>query len=81
MPNVLDLMPIKWNLSHIMFDKGIKTGELSELTGLHPNTISKLKAQREMPSRLDRKTLEGLCKALNCLPGELLTYEQSNDQP
>ncbi len=71
---------IKWNLAHIMFDRGMKTGELSEMTGLHPNTISKLKAQREMPSRLDRKTLEGLCKALKCLPGELLTYEPS-DQP
>jgi len=76
MPIALDSMTIKWNLAHIMFDKSIKTGELSEKTGLHPNTISKLKAQREMPSRLDKKTLDLLCKALDCTPGELLVYEE-----
>ena len=74
----VDLTPcgIKWKLAHIMHDKGVKTGELSKVTGLHSSTISKLKACREMPDRLDRTTLALLCKALDCTPGELLAYEE-----
>ncbi|MBR8835028.1 MAG: helix-turn-helix transcriptional regulator [Stigonema ocellatum SAG 48.90 = DSM 106950] len=58
-----------------MLEREIKTGKLAEITGLHPSTISKLKACREMPKRLDRETLELLCKALNCTPGDLLQYQ------
>ncbi|MBD2468750.1 helix-turn-helix transcriptional regulator [Nostoc sp. FACHB-145] len=68
-------MTIKWNLAYLMLERDIKTGELAEITGLHPNTISKLKAYREMPKRLDRDTLNQLCKALNCHPGDLLKFE------
>ncbi len=67
-------MAIKWNLAYLMLDRNLKTGELAVLTGLHANTVSKLKAFREMPKRLDSKTLSKLCMALNCQPGELLTY-------
>jgi putative transcriptional regulator len=68
-------MTIKWNLAYLMLDRNIKTGDLAEATGLHPNTVSKLKSHREMPKRLDRDTLDKLCKALNCVPGDLLGYE------
>lgn len=67
-------MTIRWMLASLMLEKNIKTGELADRTGLHPNTISKLKACREMPQRLDRDTLDKLCKALDCLPGDLLRY-------
>ncbi|MBV8885797.1 MAG: helix-turn-helix transcriptional regulator [Chroococcidiopsidaceae cyanobacterium CP_BM_RX_35] len=67
-------MTIKWNLAHLMFDRDIKTGDLAAATGLHANTISKLKAHREMPPRLDRDTLEKLCRVLNCQPADLLRY-------
>ncbi len=68
-------MTVKWNLAYLMLERDIKTGELAEITGLHPSTISKLKAYREMPKRLDRDTLNLLCKALNCTPGDLLKYD------
>lgn len=68
-------MTIKWNLAYLMLEREIKTGDLAEATGLHANTISKLKAYREMPKRLDRDTLNRLCQALNCVPGDLLKYE------
>ncbi|MHC5720690.1 MAG: helix-turn-helix domain-containing protein, partial [Nostoc sp.] len=55
-------MTVKWNLAYLMLERDIKTGELAEITGLHPSTISKLKAYREMPKRLDRDTLNLLCK-------------------
>jgi putative transcriptional regulator len=71
-------MTIKWNLAYLMLDRDIKTGYLAELTGLHPNTVSKLKAHREMPKRLDSETLDKLCMALKCQPGDLLNYENKN---
>ena len=72
-------MTIKWNLAYLMLDHNMKTGDLAEKTGLHPNTVSKLKAHREMPTRLDKTTLDKLCQALNCTPGELLTYVPSKE--
>lgn len=69
-------MPIKWNLAYVMLDRNVKTGDLAAVTGLHPGTISKLKSQREMPRRLDRETLDRLCQALDCQPGDLLQYEK-----
>ena len=49
--------------------------QLAEATGFHTNTISKLKNLREMPNRLEKKTLDGLCRALNCKVSDLLEYE------
>lgn len=68
-------MTIKWKLNQLMFERGIKSGDLVKATGFHPNTISKLKNLREMPDRLEKATLDGLCKALGVQPGELLSYE------
>lgn len=45
---------------------------LGEATGMHPNTISKLK--NNLPERLEMTTLLKLCKALKCQPGDLLVY-------
>jgi putative transcriptional regulator len=67
-------MPIKWRLAVLMADREIDYKELADKAGLHPVTISKLKNSREMPPRLDRVTLEKLCKVLNCQPGDLLRY-------
>jgi putative transcriptional regulator len=67
-------MPIKWRLAAVMADRETEYKELARLTGLHPVTLSKLKNSRFMPPRLDRTTLEKLCKALDCQPGELLRY-------
>ena len=69
------VMTIRWKLNQIMFDRGMKSGELVKLTGFHPNTVSKLKNLREMPDRLEKATLDGLCKALGVQPGDLLAYE------
>lgn len=67
-------MTIRWKLHHIMFDRDIKNGELAAATGFHVNTISKLKNLREMPDRLEKNTLNGLCRALNCQPSDLMEY-------
>lgn len=67
------LVVIHWKLAYLMVDKEIGTTKLAEMTGLHPTTISKLKRRREMPERLDKRTFEELCHALQCQPGDLLT--------
>jgi DNA-binding Xre family transcriptional regulator len=67
---------IKWNLAYLMLDRDVKTGDLAQATGLHPSTISKLKSSRQMPKRLDRDTLDLLCNALRCQPGDLMIYEK-----
>ncbi|NEU81248.1 helix-turn-helix transcriptional regulator [Nostoc sp. UIC10630] len=65
-----------------MADREIDYKKLAQMTGLHPVTVSKHKNIRVMPERLDRDTLEKYCKALNCQPGDLLTYvlDKSKDQ-
>lgn len=73
-------MTIKWNLAYVMLDRNIKTGDLASSAGLHPGTISKLKSLREMPKRLDKTTLDKLCQALKCEPGDLLKYEKSEGE-
>lgn len=55
-----------------MAERGIKSVQLSELTGLHKNTISKLR--KEVPRHLDTETLDRLCNALQCQPGDLIVY-------
>jgi len=79
---VMALLPmtIKWNLTYLMFERNIKTRDLANATGLHANTISKLKSYREMPQRLDKDTLNKLCVALKCKPGDLLTYEPDEEE-
>lgn len=67
-----DFMAIKWRLSAVMADREIDNQTLHLLTGLHPGTISKLR--NNPPSRIDVITLNLLCQALNCQPGELLRF-------
>jgi putative transcriptional regulator len=73
-------MPIKWRLAAVMADREMDYKQVAELTGMHKVTISKLKNTYEMPPRLDRDTLEKLCRVLNCQPGDLLRYD-SSDRP
>ncbi|HEY9877060.1 MAG TPA: helix-turn-helix transcriptional regulator [Leptolyngbyaceae cyanobacterium] len=65
-------MTIKWRLAAVMADREIDNQQLQSLTGLHAGTISKLR--NNPPKRIDTETLDTLCKALNCEPGELLRY-------
>jgi putative transcriptional regulator len=65
-------MPMKWRLPVIMADREMDYKTLGAATGMHPNTISKLK--NNLPERLEMTTLMKLCKALNCQPADLLVY-------
>lgn len=69
---IYDFMAIKWRLTAVMADREIDNQRLHELTGLHLGTISKLR--NNPPSRIDVITLNLLCTALDCQPGELLRF-------
>ena len=65
-------MSIEWRLAQLMARQGMNYKMLGAATGMHPNTISKLK--HKPPNRLEMVTLIRLCQALNCQPGDLLVY-------
>lgn len=63
-------MAIKWRLAVLLADREMNYKELAKLMGVHPNTANKLK--NHIPERLTPETLEKLCDALDCQPGDLL---------
>ncbi len=55
-----------------MAKRNISTGELAKLVGITPTNISILKTGKAKAIRFT--TLEKICKALKCQPGDILTY-------
>jgi putative transcriptional regulator len=62
---------IHWKLAVVMAERNISNKGLAKLTGMHPTSISKMKTRRRL-TRIDEKTLNILCEALNCQPGDLM---------
>jgi len=56
----------------LMIDKGLKKTDLIELVKLSPTTLAKLSKNQS----IDGNTLERLCSALQCQPGEIIEYVQ-----
>jgi putative transcriptional regulator len=69
---------IKWRLKVLMAERDMDNTQLMELTQLHRNTITKLKNNR--PDRLTIDTLNRLCQALDCQPGDLMSYIPDTDR-
>ena len=59
----------------MMAERNISNKELAALTGMHPTSISKIKTRRRL-TRIDEDTLNLLCEALNCQPGDLMVYDK-----
>ncbi|WP_318781200.1 helix-turn-helix domain-containing protein [Amazonocrinis nigriterrae] len=66
---------IRWKLAVMMAERNISNKELAVLTGMNPRSVSRLKLRRRF-TRIDESTLNALCKALKCQPGDLLVYEE-----
>ena len=60
-----------------MADRNISNKELAARVGMHPTSVSKIKTRRRL-TRIDETTLNALCKALNCQPGDLMVYEEDD---
>lgn len=65
-------MPIVVNLDVMMAKRKISLNELSERIGLTLSNLSILKTGKA--KAVCFSTLEAICKALDCPPGDLLEY-------
>ena len=63
---------INIRLDYVLLDKRMKLKDLAQATGLAVNNLSILKTNKARAIRFS--TLNSLCKALNCTPGELIEY-------
>ena len=65
-------MPIIINLDVVMARRKIGAGELAEKVGITPANLSILKNNKAKAVRFS--TLEAICAALDCQPGDILEY-------
>ncbi|HEY9873313.1 MAG TPA: helix-turn-helix transcriptional regulator [Candidatus Obscuribacterales bacterium] len=63
---------IRWKLRQIMADRRMTTKRLSEILGVTPTSVSRMKGDR-MP-RLTDEGLTNLCNALSCTPHDLIEW-------
>lgn len=64
-------------LDVMMAKRKISLGDLSERIGLTPANLSILKNGKGKAIRLS--TLNALCRALACQPGDILEYQEDED--
>ena len=63
-------------LDRVMADRKMGLNELSEKVGVANVNLSKLKNGHVSAIRFT--TLEALCRALDCQPGDIMEYEPDN---
>ncbi|HWQ76052.1 MAG TPA: helix-turn-helix transcriptional regulator [Syntrophomonas sp.] len=69
-------MPIIVNLDVMMAKRKISSGELAEKIDLSQANLSILKTGKAKAVRFS--TLEAICKALDCQPGDILEYREQD---
>ena len=67
-------MPIILRLDRMMADRKMSLNELSDKVGVANVNLSKLKNGKVSAIRFS--TLEAICKALKCQPGDILEYKE-----
>ena len=70
-------MAIRVTLDRILLDRRMSLTDLSEKVGVTLANLSILKTGKAKAIRFS--TLNALCRVLECQPGELLSYEQSDN--
>ncbi len=66
-------MPIVVHLDWLLAERGLTLSELAQRVDITVANLSILKNNRARAIRFS--TLEGLCRELDCQPGELLSYQ------
>ena len=64
-------------LDYVLLDRRMKLKDLAEATSLAVNNLSILKTNKARAIRFS--TLNQLCKALNCTPGDLIEFVPDKD--
>ena len=70
-------MDIHVNLNVMMAKRNIGLSELAEKVDITNANLSILKNNKAKAIRFS--TLEALCKALSCQPGDILEYKEDNE--
>ena len=65
-------MPIIVNLDVMLAKRKMSSGELAERIGITQANLSILKTGKAKAERFS--TLESICEALNCQPGDILEF-------
>ena len=65
-------MPITVNIDVMLARRKMSSGELAEKVGISATNLSILKTGKAKAVRVS--TLEALCRALGCQPGDILEY-------
>lgn len=70
-------MAIRVNVDVVMAQRKMSSGELAERVGITPANLSILKTGKAKAIRYS--TLEAICQALHCQPGDILEYVPDSD--
>lgn len=65
-------------LDRMMADRKISLNQLAELVGISNVNLSNIKTGKISAIRFS--TLNGICKALNCQPGDILEYVEDEER-
>ncbi|ACL77705.1 helix-turn-helix domain-containing protein [Ruminiclostridium cellulolyticum] len=71
-------MPIVVNVDVMLAKRKMSSTELAEKIGITTANLSILKTNKAKAIRFS--TLEEICKALNCQPGDILEYVPSKEK-
>jgi putative transcriptional regulator len=70
-------MPIIVNLDVMLARRKMRSKELAERIGITEQNVSLLKSGKVKGVRFD--TLDAICSALNCQPGDILEYRAGEE--
>ncbi len=70
-------MPIIINLDVVLAQRKMKSKELAEIVGITEANLSILKSGKAKAVRFS--TLEAICEALNCQPGDILEFTPESE--
>lgn len=71
-------MPIILRLDRVMADRKMSLKTLSEIVEISNVNLSKIKTGKISAIRFS--TLEAICEALNCQPGDILEYQKDPEK-
>ena len=72
-------MPIEIKLDVMLATRKVKSKDLAQIIGITEQNLSLLKSGKVKGVRFE--TLERLCAALDCQPGDLLAYHAEDAGP
>ena len=71
-------MAIILRLERVMADRKLSLNDLSEKVGIANVNLSKIKTGKVSAIRFS--TLNAICKALDCQPGDILEYQEDTEE-